>query len=113
MRRSMRIWQWLALLSVAGLTGCPGEPLPPPASIESAASEQPTRSNFPGEQPAPNTDAAPQSAPTPETADAAVETVLNGLQADRPDFHVVTKESLTGKDKTVLVFCYAPRELKW
>jgi hypothetical protein len=36
-----------------------------------------------------------------------------GSPAVEPDFNYQTKLSLAGKDKTVLVYCYAGKELKW
>lgn len=39
--------------------------------------------------------------------------LIGGPPSTDPDFHVRTKQSLEGKNKTVLVYCYAPKELKW
>jgi hypothetical protein len=39
--------------------------------------------------------------------------LIGGPPSIEPDFHKQTSLSLAGKDKTVLVMCYAPTELKW
>ncbi|MGQ0637523.1 MAG: hypothetical protein ACT4QC_23190 [Planctomycetaceae bacterium] len=39
--------------------------------------------------------------------------LIGGPPAIEPDFHKKTNQSLAGKNKTALVFCYAPTELKW
>lgn len=39
--------------------------------------------------------------------------LIGGPPAIEPDFHAKTKLSLAEKGKTVLVYCYAPVELKW
>lgn len=39
--------------------------------------------------------------------------LVGGPPSSDPDFHVKTKESLDKKGTTVLVYCYAPKEVKW
>jgi hypothetical protein len=39
--------------------------------------------------------------------------LIGGPPSSDPDFHVRTKQDLAGKHKVVLVYCYAPKELKW
>src|SRR5260370_22080064 len=39
--------------------------------------------------------------------------LIGGPPSSDPDFHVRTKQGLGGKHKVVLVYCYAPKELKW
>ena len=39
--------------------------------------------------------------------------LIGGPPSIEPDFEKETKYSLKGRNKTVLVFCYAPTELKW
>jgi len=39
--------------------------------------------------------------------------LIGGPPSIEPDFDLMTKKSLTDKDKTVAVVCYAPTELKW
>ncbi|MSR56864.1 MAG: hypothetical protein EXS05_04240 [Planctomycetaceae bacterium] len=39
--------------------------------------------------------------------------LIGGPPAIEPDFHKQTGQKLEGKNKTVLVMCYAPTELKW
>lgn len=39
--------------------------------------------------------------------------LIGGPPSSDPDFHVKTKRSLDKKGTTVLVYCYAPKELKW
>jgi hypothetical protein len=39
--------------------------------------------------------------------------LIGGPPAIEPDFHKVTKEKMSGKNKTVLVLCYADKHLKW
>lgn len=39
--------------------------------------------------------------------------LIGGPPSIEPDFHKKTDESLSGKNKTVLVLCYADKELKW
>jgi hypothetical protein len=39
--------------------------------------------------------------------------LIGGPPSSDPDFHVRTKQDLAGKHKIVLVYCYAPKELKW
>jgi hypothetical protein len=38
---------------------------------------------------------------------------LGGPPMIEPDFHIQTAQKLQGKNKTTLVMCYAPTELKW
>jgi hypothetical protein len=39
--------------------------------------------------------------------------LIGGPPTTDPDFHQKTKQSLAGKTKVVLVYCYAAKELKW
>jgi hypothetical protein len=39
--------------------------------------------------------------------------LIGGPPSSDPDFHIRTKQSLKGKNKVVLVYCYAQKELKW
>ena len=39
--------------------------------------------------------------------------LIGGPPSSDPDFHVRTKQDLKGKNKVVLVYCYASKELKW
>jgi len=39
--------------------------------------------------------------------------LIGGPPSSDPDFHQKTKQSLDKKGTTVLVYCYAPKELKW
>jgi len=39
--------------------------------------------------------------------------LLGGPPSTDPDFHQKTKQTLEGKNKVTLVYCYAPKELKW
>jgi hypothetical protein len=39
--------------------------------------------------------------------------LIGGPPSTDPDFHVKTKQTLAGKNKITLVYCYAPKELKW
>jgi hypothetical protein len=39
--------------------------------------------------------------------------LLGGPPSIEPDFDLMTKKSMTAKDDTVVVVCYAPTELKW
>jgi hypothetical protein len=39
--------------------------------------------------------------------------LIGGPPSSDPDFHIRTKQSLKGKNKVVLVYCYASKELKW
>ena len=39
--------------------------------------------------------------------------MIGGPPSSDPDFHIKTKQSLDKKGTTVLVYCYAPKELKW
>src|SRR5437870_2343834 len=39
--------------------------------------------------------------------------LIGGPPSIEPDFDKQTNKSLAGKNKTVLVLCYAPTELKW
>jgi len=39
--------------------------------------------------------------------------LIGGPPTTEPDFDLKTKQSLVGKDKTVVVYCYAGKELKW
>jgi hypothetical protein len=39
--------------------------------------------------------------------------LIGGPPSTDPDFHIKTKQTLAGKNKITLVYCYAPKELKW
>lgn len=39
--------------------------------------------------------------------------LIGGPPSIEPDFHAQTKETLAGRNKTTLVYVYAPTELKW
>ncbi len=39
--------------------------------------------------------------------------LIGGPPSTDPDFHIRTKQTLEGKNTKVLVYCYAPKELKW
>ncbi len=39
--------------------------------------------------------------------------LIGGPPTTDPDFHQKTKQTLEGKNKVTLVYCFAPKELKW